>query len=453
VPRAFLACAQNLRRLLTPCLPELPTLTIMAKLNKRNVDDLSVRKGREAIIWDDELRGFGVRVKPSGAKSFLVQYRNARGRSRRLTLGRSGVLTPDEARKLARKTLADVARGLDPVETRQIGRRALTLAELCREYLEAANAGHVISRRGRAKKASTLKIDEGRVARHIIPLLGRRPISEVSSSDIRSFQRDVTVGKTAADVKTGPHGRAIVKGGRGAATRTLGLLGAIMQYAVEREYRADNPVRGVRRVADQKRRVRLDEVGYRRLGKRLAAAERAGMRWQAFEAIRLIALTGCRRGEIQRLHRTEVDLAAQALRLGDTKTGYSVRPIGLVAVQVLRRAMERSQSEFVFPAIRGGGHFQGVDKAWRTIAGRRLPKVTPHVLRHSFASTAEDIGLSVPTIAALLGHSLSGSATLGYIHKVDAALISAANHVADRVADCMNDARDNDCVVPFRRVQ
>jgi hypothetical protein len=83
VPRAFLACAQNLRRLLTPCLPELPTLTIMAKLNKRNVDDLSVRKGREAIIWDDELRGFGVRVKPSGAKSFLVQYRNARGRSRR----------------------------------------------------------------------------------------------------------------------------------------------------------------------------------------------------------------------------------------------------------------------------------------------------------------------------------------------------------------------------------
>jgi Arm DNA-binding domain len=126
-------------------------------------------------------------------------------------------------------------------------RRALTVAELCREYLEAANAGHVISRRGRAKKASTLKIDGGRVERHIIPLLGRRPISEVSFGDIRAFQRDVTAGKTAADVKTGRHGRAIVTGSRGAATRTLGLLGAIMQYAVEREYRADNPVRGVRR--------------------------------------------------------------------------------------------------------------------------------------------------------------------------------------------------------------
>jgi integrase len=226
-----------------------------------------------------------------------------------------------------------------------------------------------------------------------------------------------------------------------------------MQYAVEREYRADNPVRGVRREADRKRRVRLDEVGYGRLGKRLAAAERAGMRWQAIEAIRLIALTGCRRGEIQRLRRTEVDLAGQALRLGDTKTGYSVRPIGLVAVQALSRAMERANSEFVFPAIRGVGHFQGADKAWRIIAGRRLPNVTPHVLRHSFASTAEDIGLSIPTIAALLGHALSGSATLGYIHKVDAALSSAANRVADRVAACMNDARDDDCVVAFRRVE
>ena len=86
----------------------------MAKLNKRNVNDLSATDGREAVIWDDELRGFGVRVKASGAKSFLVQYRNAHGRSRRLTLGRYGVLTPDEARKLARRTLADVARALIP---------------------------------------------------------------------------------------------------------------------------------------------------------------------------------------------------------------------------------------------------------------------------------------------------------------------------------------------------
>ena len=171
------------------------------------------------------------------------------------------------------------------------------------------------------------------------------------------------------------------------------------------------------------------------------------MRWRAIQAIRLIALTGCRRGEIQRSRRSEVDLTRQALRLGDTKTGYSVRPIGLAALKVLSKAMERSASELIFPATRGTGYFQGIDKAWRIIAGRRLPNVTPHILRHSFASTAEDVGLTVPTIAALLGHSVSGSATLGYIHKIDAALISAANHVANKVAASMNGVRDDDRVV------
>lgn len=132
-----------------------------------------------------------------------------------------------------------------------------------------------------------------------------------------------------------------------------------------------------------------------------------------------------------------------------------MRPIGLVAVRALSRAMERAKSEFVFPAIRGAGHFQGSDKAWRIIAGGRLPDVTQHVLRHSFASTAEDIGLTVPTIAALLGHSVSGSATLGYIHKVDAALISATNWVSERVAASMEGKPKDESIVlmPLRRVQ
>jgi site-specific recombinase XerD len=326
----------------------------MPRLAKRFIDDLPIPAAGEAVLWDDDLPGFGVRVKQSGARSFLVQYRNAHGRSRRLTLGRYGVLTPDEARRLAKKTLADVAHGRDPAETRQADRRALTVAEICREYLEKASAGLVISRRGRAKKASTLAFDRGRVERHIVPLLGRRPIKDITSADIRAFQRDVTLGKTSADVKTGPRGRAIVKGGRGAATRTLGLLGAIMEYAAQAGYRADNPVRGVRRESDRKRNVRLDEAAYRRLGSRLVAAERAGMRWQAVQAIRLIALTGCRRGEITSLRKSEVDVTGQALRLGDSKTGASVRPIGLAAVKVLQAALERAKgNEFIFPAVRG----------------------------------------------------------------------------------------------------
>jgi integrase len=426
----------------------------MPKITKRLIDELALSDHRETVLWDDELPGFGLRIKVSGAKSFLVQYRNTNGRSRRLTLGRYGVLTPDEGRRLAKKTLADVARGLDPAEVRQADRRALTVAELCREYLEKANAGLVISRRGRPKKPSTLYVDQGRVERHIIPLLGRRPIKDVTSTDVRTFQRDVTAGKTAADVKTKARGRAIVTGGRGAATRTLGLLGAIMEYAVGLGYRSDNPVRGVRREADRKRKIRLDDEGYRRLGTRLAAAERAGIRWQAVDAIRLIALTGCRRGEIEGLRRSEVDLAGQALRLGDTKSGYSVRPIGLSAIKVLRGAMARSNGEFVFPAVRSAGYFKGVVKAWRLIAGRRLREVTPHTLRHSFASAAEDLGMSIPTISALIGHSGGGNATSRYIHKLDATLVTAANRVAESIATMMDRPQDDDRIVtmPIRQV-
>ena len=388
--RALRICSAVSRLLLTHCLPGCkPDAQAHQALCRRS----AAPAARELVVWDDDLPGFGVRVKEGGGKSFFVQYRNANGRSRRLTLGRYGVLTPDEARRLARKTLADVAHGLDPAEARQADRRALTIAELCREYLERANAGLVISRRGSAKKGTTLMIDKGRVERHIIPLIGRRPIKDITSADIRAFQRDVTLGKTAADVKTGPRGRAIVKGGRGAATRTLGLLGAIMEYAAQAGYRADNPVRGVRREADRKRTVRLDEAAYRRLGRRLAAAERAGMRWQAVEAIRLIALTGCRCGEITSLRKSEVDVTGQALRLGDSKTGASVRPIGLAAVNALGRTMARSKGQLRLPRCARSRDFSrrresvAIDRAPPPSRGD-APYLAPFLRQHGRRSRA-----------------------------------------------------------------
>lgn len=409
----------------------------MTKLTKRIIDALAIPAGQDVLLWDDELACFGLRIKPSGARSFLVQYRNANGRSRRLTVGRYGVLTPEEGRAQARKVLAEVARGNDPAEIRQADRQAMTVAELCRDYLDKAERGLIITRRRQAKKASTLATDRGRVERHIIPLLGHRPIKEVSSADIRAFLRDVTAGKTAADVKTKVRGRAIVTGGRGTAARTLGLLGGIFTHAVEEGHRSDNPVTGVVRPADKKRHTRLDEAGYRRLGRRLAAADRLGTRWQVTETIRLLALTGCRRGEIETLRRSDVDLDGHALRLGDSKTGRSVRPLGRPALEVLDRVMRRTNGDCLFPAVRGKGSFQGLPKAWTFIVGRRLPGVTPHVLRHSFASVAEDLGFTIPTIGALLGHA-GGGVTAGYIHKVDTALTAAANQVAGRIGDLMD---------------
>jgi integrase len=408
----------------------------MAKLTKRTVDAQRPGTG-DLVVWDDELSGFGLRVKPSGTKSFIIQYRNKNRRSRRLTIGHYGVLTPDQAREDARQLLARVARGADPAERRTQDRAAMTIAQLCREYLHKARSGELVTRRGKLKKATTIYTDQGRVDRHIIPLLGHRTVKDLTTADVRAFLRDVIAGKSAADVKTKKRGRAIVTGGRGTGARTLGLLGGILSYAVSEGYRDSNPVRGVVRPADAVRNVRLDEPAYRRISGLLDQANAAGEPWQAVEIIRVIALTGCRRGEIERLRWSEVDLVRQVLRLGDSKTGRSIRPIGAEAVAALRSAMARSSGEFVFPSTKAEGKpFVGLPKAWLRIIGDSLPGVSPHGLRHGFASTAEDLGFTVPTIKALLGHA-GASVTEGYIHKADTALVAAADQISRFIADAM----------------
>ena len=180
--------------MLTRCLPKMP------KLTKRIVDATRATKG-EIFLWDDELPGFGLRVKASGAKSFLVQYRNANGRSRRLTLGRYGVLTVEEGRREAKLALANVLKGADPAETRKLERGAVTIEILCREYFDKAERGLVLTRRGDAKSPTTLYVDKGRIERHIIPLIGKRTVKDLTSADVRRFQQSVISGKSAADIK------------------------------------------------------------------------------------------------------------------------------------------------------------------------------------------------------------------------------------------------------------
>ena len=407
----------------------------MPRLTKKIVDAADAQ-AKPYFLWCSELPGFGVRVFPTGRRVYYADYRNADGVRKRLSIGRHGTLTADSARKLALATLGDVVRGADPAEVRAARRKAITVEELCNDYLTAAERGLIIGKRGQPKKPSTLATDRGRIARHIKPLLGRKLVADLSRADVARFIADVTTGKTATVEKSEKlRGKAVVEGGRGTATRTTGLLGGILSYAVTLGIIDSNPATGVRRPADESRKRHLSDEEFGRLGAALAEAAADVETWQAIAAVWLLALTGCRLDEVLGLRWVEVDEAGSCLRLEDSKTGASVRPVGSAVFKRLAE-IERG-GEFVLPAIRGVGSFGGWPGAWRRLASRAgLDGVTAHTFRHSFASVADGLGLTEPTIAALIGHS-AGSTTRKYIHHVDAALVSAANRVAIEIERLM----------------
>lgn len=400
----------------------------MAKLSKRIVDHAEAGD-KDYFIWDDELPGFGLRVFKSGKRSYLVQYR-AKGRTRRFTIGTHGVWTPETARVQARVLLGRIAQGDNPAEERELDHKAITVKELCERYLEDAKNGLILGKKRRPKKASTIYTDEGRIRRHIIPLLGTRRVKDLTSADIIRFMRDVASGKTKADQKTKKRGRSIVRGGIGTGTRTVGMLGAILTYARENGIIETNPAHGIRKPAYDKRTRRLSEDEYRLLGKLLRKAALDDQIATAAAIARTIALTGCRRGEIINLIWPEVDADNSCLRLTDSKEGASVRPVGLPVVDLLTARRPEHPAGPVFVGTLEGKPLVGFPKHWhKMVEGTPLAGITPHVLRHSYASVANDLGFTESTVAALLGHA-QGTVTSRYIHTVDTALIMAADAVA-----------------------
>lgn len=404
-----------------------------------------------ATAWDGAVPGFGARRQESDAISYILKYRTAEGRQRWLTIGRHGApWTPDTAREAAKGFLGDVSKGTDPAADKSAKRRAATVEALCDLYMADAEAGRLLTRRKTSKRPSTLATDRGRIECHIKPLLGRMSVAALTRDDVDAFMHDVASGKTARDSKTKKRKVTKVRGGKGAATRTVGLLGAILAYAVRHGMRADNPARGIVRFADGRRERRLSDAEYLALGKALRAAEDASFWPPAIAAARFLAVTGWRKGEALGLRWDEVDLARRTATLTDTKTGRSVRPLSRAACDTLR-SLTRSGG-LVFAATRGDGPMAGFPRLWARIAklGGLPSGVSPHTLRHSFASLAGDLGYSDPTIAALIGHK-GRTITSRYVHAADAVLLAAADAVADRTAELLGEAKAGAVVVELRQ--
>jgi integrase len=401
----------------------------MPKITKRAVDALTPPPKGDAFLWDSELKGFGVRARTSGSKTYLVQYRNDEGRSRRVVLGRHGALAPEQARILAKQKLGSIAKGEDPAEERSARRNALTVSAICDWYLENARSGRILGRRRRPISPNTLAMDESRINQHIRPLLGARAVHKLTLWDIESMQGRIVDGAT----KKGRAGRGgVTTGGAGVASRAVGMLRSILGHALRAGLIEKNPAAGARLLASTPRSRALSTDEIRALGKALHELQQEGEHPVALAAIHLAALTGFRRMEVLSLEHSWVYQAEGYVRFPHTKTGAQVRAIGRAAAELIAAQPRRAGCPYVFPSDVGDGHFVGAPRVFERVCARTgIEDATLHTLRHTFASVAAGLNFSELTIAGLLGHAARG-VTQGYIH-LDRALVLAAEKVSEEL--------------------
>ena len=401
------------------------------KLTKRLIDATKPLEA-ECFLWDSELAGFGLRVRLGGSKTFIAQYRAGGGRtgqSRRFTIGRYGTLTVEEARLEARKVLLAVAHGQDPASSRRTNRREMRISELV-EHFGRQGTDNLKERNRRYMLA--------RLKHHVVPLLGRKKISEVRIGDVEQMLRDVKSGRTAKDEKTGPRVRVIVRGGAGAAIKAVRDLSAVYTFAIRQEWVKYNPCAAVKKPPDRRRTRFLSMEEVQRFGSALVQLEADGANPKAIAIMRLWALTGCRRDEIAGLKWLEIDFDRACLVLADSKTGRSIRPLAHAAIAILKSQVKHDGATFVFPSDENAGVFyQGTKRYWvKAVKLAKLPGVTPHTLRHTIGSAAVSTGETLAMTGALLGHA-SEKATSIYAHMQQDPARRAADRVVGPIATAL----------------
>ncbi|KAA6487830.1 site-specific integrase [Agrobacterium rhizogenes] len=409
-------------------------------LTKRVVD--AARPDHERYhVWDSELLGFGLRIAPTGVKTFILRYRaDGGGRSatqRMLTIGRFGPVTVEQARKIAKAKLGSVAAGEDPAGDLQAMRRQMTVGALIDFYEKEGCFVQRGRRQGEPMKARTKTATLARLRNHVVPLLGKRRVQSLNSGDIERMVADVTSGKTSRYEKIRIRQRNIVRGGAGAARKVARDLSAVFSFALRHKIVTHNPCTNAAiRKTDNRRTRFLTPHELARLGVALDELEAGGYNQKAINIIRLLALTGCRRDEIAGLEWSEVNLDDGLIELKDSKTGKSIRPLGTHAMALLS-SIPREEGKFVFSAERGEGHYQGTAKAWRKVVAKaQLSDATPHTLRHTVGSTAASSGEALALTGAILGHADISSTGI-YAHVQNDPSREAANRVTKKIAEAL----------------
>lgn len=385
----------------------------------KSIVDKAKPTTKEYLVQDNVIPGFALRVYPSGTKSYIFQYR-FKGRTKKVVIGRYGPMSPYKARQKAVELWNKVNDGGNPSADRNNLSNEISISELCDLYL-VEGCSH--------KKESTLDTDKGRITRHIKPLIGSMRASEVSSDDVDKFMNHVIVGKTAIDKKTKSRGRARVTGGEGTASRTVGLLGGIFTFAIQKGIRADNPVRSVKKPKDKKRQRFLTQIELKRLFEFLDKPTDLTLNPNAIPAIKLLLLTGCRKSEILSMKWSYIDFENHYLLLPDSKTGEKKVPLNNESIDTIKQLPKIGGNQYVFASSKGG-HYSGIQKSWEKIRVHLdMEDVRIHDLRHSFATILASQGASLLLIGKMLGHA-DPKTTQIYAHLVDDEAKKASSDVA-----------------------
>lgn len=367
-------------------------MALKVKLTVKSVEAIAPGPA-DVIAWDTELVGFGCKVTPKGKRSYFLYYRNSEGEQRRPAIGTHGATRPENARAIARRWLAEVAEGKDPSQSRTDGRAAPTVRDLCERYM----AEHAETR----KKATSIRGDRRLIDKHLIPVLGAKKVASVNRPDIAALHHSL---------RATPY----------EANRVLAMTSKMFSLAERWDLRPDgsNPAKNVERYPEKKRERYLSGDEVARLWAVLHSADAAAKASpSAIAAIKLLLLTGRRLSEVLGLRWAWIDLDIKVMRLPDTKNGALTVSLADAAVEVFADLKaEGRDATFVIAGRQKGTSLVNLQKPWqalRALAG--LDEVRIHDLRHTYASIGAGLGMSLPLIGRLLGHTQAAT-TARYAH-------------------------------------